>query len=150
MRHDLMEALREIVKDDPRYDLDAYLFLREALDVAVRLFNKPADGAARHVSGRELLDAIRRHALDEYGPMALRVLNTWGVRRTDDFGAIVFNMVERGVLGKTDEDKIDDFRGCYDFADAFEKPYLPQADRTRPARRRGPKRRTSDPASGPD
>lgn len=147
MRHDLIEALRQIVREDPRYDLDAYLFLREALDVSVRLFNKPADGPARHVTGRELLEAIRQHALQEFGPMALTVLNSWGVRETADFGDIVFNMVERGVLGKTDEDKKEDFRGCYDFVDAFQKPYLPQADRIRPAGRRG-KRRTSDPSSG--
>lgn len=147
MRHDLIEALRQIVRDDPRYDLDAYLFLRETLDLAVRLFNKPSDGPARHVSGQELLEAIRQHALQEYGPMALRVLQSWGVRRTEDFGEIVFNMVERGVLGKTEEDKKEDFRGCYDFADAFEKPYIPQAERSGPAGRRG-KRRRSDPSSG--
>jgi uncharacterized repeat protein (TIGR04138 family) len=145
MRQNLMEALREIVLKDPRYDLDAYLFLRDALDVAVRLYNKPAEGTARHVSGRELLEAIRRHALQEFGPLALRVLNAWGVRKTDDFGEIVFNMVENGVLGKTDEDKREDFRGCYDFSDAFEKPYLPAAMQV--ARKRGG-RRKQDPAGG--
>lgn len=142
-----MDALREIVKDDPRFDLDAYLFLRESLDVAMRMFNKPADGPSRHVSGRELLEAVRAHALNEYGPMALRVLNTWGVHRTDDFGAIVFNMVERGVLGKTDEDKLEDFKECYDFVEAFDNPYRPASERKQPARRRG-KRRPAEPSPG--
>jgi uncharacterized repeat protein (TIGR04138 family) len=146
MRHDLIEALREIVRDDPRYDLDAYLFLRDALDLAVRLYNKPAEGVSRHVSGRELLEAVRQHALLEYGPMTLRVFHSWGVRKTDDFGDIVFNMVEHGVLGKTDEDKKDDFRGCYDFTDVFEKPYLPAAERV--VRKRGG-RRKQGPAAGP-
>jgi uncharacterized repeat protein (TIGR04138 family) len=146
MRHDLMEALRVIVKDDPRYDLDAYLFLRDSLDLAVRLYNKPTEGKSRHVSGRELLDAVRQQALQEYGPLALRVLNTWGVRRTEDFGEIVFNMVEHGVLGKTDEDKREDFRGCYEFSDAFEKPYLPAAEQV--GRRRSG-RRKQGPSAGP-
>jgi uncharacterized repeat protein (TIGR04138 family) len=147
MRHDLIEGLRQLVRDDPRFELDAYLFLRETLDLAARLFNKPSEGPARHVSGQELLEAVRQHALQEYGPLALRVLNSWGVRRTEDFGEIVFNMVERGILGKTEEDKKEDFRGCYEFADAFEKPYLPKAERSRTTGRRT-KRRTSDPASG--
>lgn len=147
MRNDLIETLRQIVRDDPRYDLDAYLFLREALDLAVRLYNKPLDGPARHITGRELLEAIRQQALKEYGPMSLRVLNSWGVHVTGDFGEIVFNMVEHGVLGKTEDDKKEDFRGCYDFVDAFEKPYLPKVDRDRPAARRG-KRRTTDPSAG--
>ena len=149
MRNDLMEALRQIARDDPRYDLDAYLFLREALDLAVRLFNKPAEGPARHVSGRELLEAVRQHALQEYGPMARRVLESWGVRTTDDFGEIVFNMVGHGVLGKTEEDKKEDFRGCYDFTDAFDKPFLPQAGRKKPAGRRE-KRRPANPSADPE
>ena len=146
MRHDLMEALREIVQNDPRYELDAYLFLRESLDLAVRLFNKPTEGTARHVSGRELLEAVRQHAIQEYGPLSFRVLQSWGVTRTENFGDIVFNMVEHGVLGKTDEDKKEDFRGIYDFSETFQKPYLPAAEQG--IRKRG-NRRKAGPAVDP-
>ncbi len=147
MHHGFLESIRQIVRDDPRYDIDAYLFLREALDHAVRIFNKPSEGPARHVSGRELLEGIRQYSLAEYGPMTRRVLESWGIRTTEDFGEMVFNMVERGVLGKTDEDKKEDFRGVYDFQTVFEKPYLPREARTSPNARRG-KRRAADSSTG--
>src|SRR5439155_18738034 len=79
----------------------------------------------RHVTGRELLDGIRRLGLERFGPMAPTVFEAWGVRRTADFGEIVFNMVEIGFLGKTDTDSRDDFKDGYDFDAAFRKPFQP-------------------------
>ncbi len=125
------EALLGILDRDPRYAEDAYHFLREALDFTIKLLEKPVEGPGRHVSGQELLEGIRQFALKEFGPMALRVLNTWGIRRTDDFGEMVFNMVGAGILGKTDEDRREDFAGGYDFDAAFAKPF--RAIRAAPA-----------------
>jgi len=135
MKHtDFNEALRNILGRDNRYAPDAYLFLREALDFTIKLLQKPDKGPARHVSGAELLDGIRQYALQEFGPLALRVLNHWGVKRCEDFGEIVFNLVEAGALGKTDEDRREDFAGGYDFERAFTVPFRPEAPAT-PARR---------------
>lgn len=121
------EALAMILTKDSRYDEHAYLFLREALDFTIKLLAKPAQGPARHVSGGELLEGIRQYALKEYGPMAKTVLNRWGINRCEDFGEIVFNLVEAGTLGKTDEDKREDFAGGYDFEKAFRDPFRPAA-----------------------
>ena len=142
-----MAALQEMIRQDPRYPLDAYLFVRDALDLAVRLYEKPDAGQAHHVSGQELLEAIRQHALREYGPMAFSVLRAWGIRATDDFGEIVFNMVERGLLGKTEEDTKEDFSGVYAFHDAFEKPYLPTGRSA--VRKRKSRRTPENPAGSP-
>jgi len=121
------EALAQILARDARYHRDAYHFLREALDFTQR--NQPREPRAkiRHVTGQELLDGIRRYALDQFGPMAVTVLEEWGVRRCEDFGDMVFNMVEARLLAKTEQDSRDDFRGGYDFTDAFKKPFLPAA-----------------------
>jgi uncharacterized repeat protein (TIGR04138 family) len=119
------EALGQILREDPRYDEHAYYFLREALDFTIKLLAKPAGGAARHVSGGELLEGIRQYALQEYGPMARTVLNRWGVKRCEDFGEIVFNLVQKGILGKTDQDRKEDFAGGYDFDEAFLQPFRP-------------------------
>ncbi len=118
------EALPQLLERDPRYAEDAYHFLREALDFTVKLLEKPVQGPGRHVSGQELLEGIRQYALKEYGQLAMRVLNTWGIHRTVDFGEIVFNMVGCGLLGKTDQDRVEDFAGGYDFETAFVKPFL--------------------------
>ena len=121
------EAVAGIVRQDSRYDEQAYHFLREALDFTIKLLNKPAEGPGRHVRGEELLEGIRQYALQEFGPLALTVLHKWGVRECQDFGHLVFNMVARGVLGKTEDDKLEDFSGGYSFEEAFRKPFYPRS-----------------------
>jgi uncharacterized repeat protein (TIGR04138 family) len=120
------EALEQILAKDPRFQRDAYHFVREALDFTQKNIIKENKGQMRHVSGQELLSGIREFALAQFGPMTITVLEEWGVRNCKDFGDIVFNMVETGWLAKTDKDTRDDFRDGYDFNDAFRKPFLPQ------------------------
>ena len=120
-----METLKKIYAEDRRYDMEAYVFMREALDYTIKTLGKPDKGPERHISGEELLEGIRRYALQEFGPITLKVLNTWGINNTEDFGDIVFNLVNAGELGKTEEDKREDFKNSYDFREAFEIPFLP-------------------------
>ena len=124
----LAQALEQILKEDPRYDAEAYLFVKEALDYTVKALNKPADGPNKHVTGTELLDGIRAYALGEYGPMTYRVLTTWGIKRCEDFGDIVFNLVDKGVLGKSTNDRKTDFSDGYDFFEAFARPFRPPSE----------------------
>ena len=119
------EVLEEIISVDPRYHRDAYHFVREGLDYTQQSISKQEKGAVRHISGQELLGGMRAHALEQYGPMTLLVLDEWGVKRCEDFGEIVFNMVEHNLLAKTAEDSREDFKGAYDFKDAFRKPFQP-------------------------
>lgn len=120
------EAVERIARNDKRYHEDAYSFVREALDFSIKLLNKPAQGPGRHVSGQELVEGIRQFALQEYGPMAKTVLAHWGINRCEDFGEMVFNLVEAGVLGKTEADRKEDFAGGYDFDAAFRRPFRPR------------------------
>jgi uncharacterized repeat protein (TIGR04138 family) len=119
------EAVLQIVAADPRYDRDAYQFVREGLDFTIKLHKKDATAAPQHVSGQELLTGIRQFALEQFGPLAKTVLEHWGIRRCEDFGEIVFNLVEKGVLGKTEQDSRNDFKGGYDFDEAFVLPFRP-------------------------
>lgn len=119
------EQLEKILAKDKRYHRDAYVFVREALDHTQKLVLKENKGQMRHVSGQELLDGIRLFALGQFGPMTLTVFDEWGVKSCLDFGEIVFNMVEIGLLAKTDHDTPTDFEKGYDFDDAFRKPFLP-------------------------
>ena len=77
-------------------------------------------------SGKELLEGIKAYALDEFGPMAYTVFSEWGVHGSQDFGEIVFNLVESGRLGKTENDSREDFKNGYLFEEAFLKPFEPQ------------------------
>lgn len=122
---DFKEVIRGICSKDPRYPVEAYAFLRDALDFTTKSMEKPAGSKKKHVTGGELLEGIREYALQELGPMASTVFKTWGIKRTEDFGEIVFNLVESGVLGKTDTDKREDFANGYDFFNTFAKPFIP-------------------------
>jgi len=125
------EGLELILAQDSRYPRDAYLFVREALDFTQKaVLQKAALGEKRqspHVTGQELLAGIRDFCLAQFGPMAITVLQEWGINKGEDFGEIVFNMVEAGLLAKTDKDSREDFRGGYDFQEAFRKPFLPES-----------------------
>ena len=134
------EALALIQTKDPRYHREAYLFVREALDHTQKTIGKEKKGCLRHVTGQELLEGIREVALTQFGPMATTVLEEWGIHRCEDFGEIVFNMVEIGLLAKTDKDSRVDFAGGYNFDDAFRKPFLPRSKKgaRRPASAKSP------------
>ncbi len=115
---DFYEKIEKIVDKDGRYKVAAYAFVMLALNYTVTKLEKP-----RHVTGKELLQGIRKFGIAQYGPMAKTVFNYWGVKSTRDFGEIVFNLVNHGLLGKTEEDKIEDFEGGYDFEEEFERKF---------------------------
>jgi uncharacterized repeat protein (TIGR04138 family) len=132
------QVVAEIVKTDSRFDIQAYRFVREGLDYTLKLHKRTQGVAPRHVSGPELLEGLRQYTLKEFGPMGKMVLNEWGITRCEDFGAIVFNLVQRGILGKSENDKPEDFAEIFTFDEAFVKPFLPEkasARTKRPARR---------------
>ncbi len=121
------EALPQILTKDPRYQRDAYLFVREALDFSQKNVAKEIKGQLRHITGQELLGGIREFALQQYGPMTMLLLEEWGIHNCADFGEIVFNMVEGNLLAKTETDSREDFKNGYEFFEAFRKPFLPEA-----------------------
>jgi uncharacterized repeat protein (TIGR04138 family) len=124
------ETVEKILQCDVRYQRNAYVFVREALDFTQKMIEKSGKEEVRHVTGQELLGGIRAYALQQYGPMALMILNEWGVRSCADFGEIVFNMVESHLLAKTEKDSREDFKAGYDFAEAFRRPFLPSSKLT--------------------
>lgn len=112
---EFFKKLCEVVAADRRYKIDAYLFVYEALDYTVREITREK----RHVTGGELLEGIRQYALKSFGVFGKVVFNSWGVKETQDFGNIVFSLVERGLMGKTESDSIDDFTEVFNFDSAF-------------------------------
>lgn len=110
--------LEQITAKDQRYKPEAYVFIHDALGHTwARLDQR------RHVTGRELLEGIKDLALKRYGSLARAVLMSWGIKTTDDFGNIVFNLVDAGLLSKTAEDRIEDFHDVYDLDDVFVRSY---------------------------
>ena len=119
------QKLAQILVRDDRYKRDAYRFVQEGLEYTVQ-----RRGKRGHVSGRELLEGLRDLAKERFGMMARTVLNQWGIRKTGDFGEIVFNLVESNLMSKTDDDQRMDFHNLYDLDEALVKGYQIRLDET--------------------
>lgn len=142
MNNSIPLKLIQLLKDDPRYRLEAYQFVREALVYAQETLKmegpqedateppRPAKRRSadksdpeRHLTGQQLCEAIRHYATDQYGYLAKAVLNSWGVHLTKDFGEIVYNLIHIGYMKKSARDRREDFHDQYDFHEAFQQQY---------------------------
>ena len=76
-----MKPSLESIAEGRPYRRGAYEFVMQALEFSMNRLDLP-----RHISGGELLEGIRLHALEEFGPIARHVLAHWGIHETRDFG----------------------------------------------------------------
>jgi uncharacterized repeat protein (TIGR04138 family) len=128
----LRDDLVGVLARDPRYTIQAYAFVFEALEYTkhlkkrsqARARGRGRAAASRHVTGRELCEGARRLALDHYGMMALTVLNLWGIRSTSDLGEVVYNLIASGELEKTPSDSRSDFDNVFDFEKTFRRDFV--------------------------
>lgn len=125
MSSNLEDRLKEVACRDGRYHINAYRFVYEALDYTVKQVEKK-----RHISGRELLEGIRNLALEQFGALAIMVFEIWGVRKTSDFGNIVFNLVEAEMMSRSEDDCREDFDEVYDFREVFRIDSKPRSMRS--------------------
>ena len=119
------KTLEEVVSQIGLYPIEAYDFVRRGLEYTVERIHANAEDptVSRHVSGAQLCDGLREFALLEWGMLARTVLERWNIRRTIDFGRIVFALVDNGWMSKTDDDDVEDFRDVFDFKTAFDTKY---------------------------
>lgn len=127
MDHPAVEVTKKVdglCRKDLRYKPEAYTFVLAGLTTTIGKLPQP-----RHITGRELLEGLRSFGLEQFGPLTAQVFEHWGIRQTEDFGHIVFNLVEAHLLRKTEEDTLDDFQSGYDFSSAFDpQPLYKLAD----------------------
>ena len=124
--------LYKVLRDDERYKLEAYQFVRDALSFAQEVMglgmaeslpSSEAKQKERHLTGQQLCEASRRYALDQYGLLAKTVLKSWGIHRTEDRGEIVYNRIEVDLMKKSDHDRREDFDGVFDFETGLTNPF---------------------------
>lgn len=122
------KTLEQVVEECGRYPIEAFEFVRLGLNHTVQNIHggrlKPDE--SHHVTGQQLSLGLRDFAISRYGVMARVVLSHWRIFRTQDFGRIVFAMVDNKLMQKTDEDDIRDFDDVFDFREAFDPPARPQ------------------------
>jgi len=77
----------------------------------------------RHVTGQQLCWATRDVALERWGLMARSVLARWGIKSSEDVGAIIFALVDHHWLQKQPTDTLTDFDNVFCFDEAFDRSY---------------------------
>ncbi|GAB4385265.1 MAG: hypothetical protein Kow0022_10470 [Phycisphaerales bacterium] len=135
--------LKSILAKAGGYAPEAYRFISDGLahtvatvhgEEAVRQ-SAAVDDDSLHVSGQQLCLGLRDYALQRYGLLARTVLRKWNIHSTEDFGRIVFALVESGLMRKTEDDRIEDFQGVYDFDEEFIEPAHTTDDSALPSER---------------
>ncbi|MCU0867196.1 MAG: hypothetical protein MUC36_25725 [Planctomycetes bacterium] len=128
---DLLEdKIQSVRRRDRRFSRHAYYFVLDALDYTMSTLGRDAlTGEERHVGGRELLAGIQEYAADQFGPMAAPVFERWGVRRSGDFGEIVFNLIDAGLLSRRPTDSRLDFVDGLDFDETFARKHRESLER---------------------
>lgn len=124
MNREFYDTIDFICEKDLRYRREAYEFVMEALNFTQKKFKR-----SKHVSGEELLRGIKELLISNFGPMTLSVLGHWGIKSTEDFGNIVFNLVNNKILSKNEEDSIKSFQNGYDFKETFGIAYRRQLEK---------------------
>lgn len=126
-------SMFDIIEKDPRYPIEAYHFVREALAYASdnmeldlqefeRFSDDGTDGPVveRHFTGQQLCESIRRYAINQFGYMAKVVLRTWNIHTTSSFGDLVYNMIDAEIMKKSEQDQRKDFDDVYEFDNVFQ------------------------------
>jgi uncharacterized repeat protein (TIGR04138 family) len=126
----LEEKIQTVRRRDRRFSRHAYYFVLDALDYTMtRLGREQLTGEERHVGGRELLGGIKEYASEQFGPMATIVFERWGVRRSGDFGEIVFNLIDAELLSRRPSDSRLDFVDGIDFRETFAQKHRESLER---------------------
>jgi uncharacterized repeat protein (TIGR04138 family) len=123
VRHNPAALLDRVVETVGVYPREAFEFVQAGLAFTTAKLGRDQDEGPRHVSGQELCEGLRRFALEQWGLLASTVLHRWNVRKTADFGVMVYAMIEASLLGRSDDDRIEDFTDVFDFSRHFHADY---------------------------
>jgi uncharacterized repeat protein (TIGR04138 family) len=122
--------IHQVLNKDPRYAKGAYHFIRKALNhTSQKIQRRTKQTGPLDVPIPKLIQGLCEYAHDQFGPMACCVFRHWGVSNGEDFGHIVFNLVEQGAFSKSEADAHEAFKAMPDFKEVLESPYLPAAKR---------------------
>jgi uncharacterized repeat protein (TIGR04138 family) len=125
-----IKKLMPVVQRDPRYAYEAYEFIFQALEHTHKMLGRsPPDESTDpedvryHVTVRQWVEGICAYARQEFGLMARVVFRMWGIRSTDDFGEIVFNLIDAGLMSRTPDESRADFHALFDLDEVLEQDF---------------------------
>jgi uncharacterized repeat protein (TIGR04138 family) len=117
-------SIEQVAREDGRYDVRALKFVFEGLGQTIEKLRAKEDADShRHISGQELAWGLADLAKNRWGRLAAMVLGRWGIKKTRDWGEIVYLMIQYEWMTSQDNDRLEDFDNVYDFHTVFEQNY---------------------------
>ncbi|MBQ4329963.1 MAG: hypothetical protein IJC27_09585 [Lentisphaeria bacterium] len=104
MESDFERKIALLAAREPAFPAEAFMFVSDAVEFTVSRLDRH-----RHVSAAELLDGMRLFAVKEYGAVASAVLESWGLKKEDDAGKVVYLLIGAGLLRASEDDSPDEF-----------------------------------------
>jgi uncharacterized repeat protein (TIGR04138 family) len=99
--------------------VDAVMIVMDAFRRAQAVYGGRAfltrDFVKRHVTARQVCEALRDHAMAYFNDEAeaKELLAEWGIWRSEDVGRIIFAMVDSGQFGAQEGESVHDFDGLF-------------------------------------
>ncbi|MBQ9445316.1 MAG: hypothetical protein IJU61_01900 [Victivallales bacterium] len=124
-----LDIIRKICEEDDSFPPMAYCFVRDSVHKALENIAKAKrelifnDEEPPDIKGADLCRFFRDTLINRFGPCAIDVLDTWNIKKTSDFGKIVYKLISVEILGKSENDSVEDFDDVYDFTEEFVMPY---------------------------
>ena len=105
------QTVLHIIERDERYPADAYGFVNAAVTYTARKLERDRKPrGTRHITGGELVSGAMDYAVSQFGFLAPSVLRQWRIASGEDFGNIVYNMIDEKLLSASPEDSRADFQ----------------------------------------
>jgi uncharacterized repeat protein (TIGR04138 family) len=105
----------DLCRQDRRYAYEAYEFVCAAVSFTQQKLQRHHDQSQeRHISGKELLEGLVDLAVDQFGLLASLILKRWGIHTTSDVGRIVYQLIDLGILSRSERDRPEDFHDVFD------------------------------------
>ena len=108
----LASLITKVAEKSP-YPKEAYSFTLEALMYA------SSASKGQHLQPSEVCDYIIQCATEKFGMLAKTVFLQWATDSSKDFGLIIFDLIECGVLEKNEDESVNDFSGLFLSKNAF-------------------------------
>ena len=124
-----LDIIRKICEEDDTFPPMAYCFVRDSVHKALDNIAKTKreivfdNDEPPDIKGADLCRFFRDTLITRFGPCAIDVLDTWNIKQTSDFGKIVYKLISVEILGKSENDSIEDFDDVFDFTEEFVMPY---------------------------
>lgn len=120
LRDPVLELLAE---EKDMYPYEAYDFISGLIkmlddELQAQIETDPAP----NITADQLCSRCVDFACSVFGRMSRAVFYSWNIRSTRDIGKIVFHLIEAGVVGAAEGDRIEDFDDLFDMDKALDKP----------------------------